>query len=103
MLGFLKKLFSGAEPVDFAELVKNGAKMIDVRSKAEFASGHAKGSVNIPLDQIASKASTLNKKDVIIVCCRSGNRSASAVRILNGKGFGQVYNAGPWTTLRNLK
>jgi len=102
MFGFLKKLF-GSEQVDLSTLVKAGAKMVDVRSKAEFASGRAKGSINIPLDEIGSKSTQFKKDEVIIVCCRSGNRSASAQRILKQKGFSQVYNAGPWTNLRNLK
>jgi phage shock protein E len=103
MFGILKKLFGQKESADLAQLVKQGAIMVDVRSKAEFDSGHAAGSINIPVDQIASKASRFKKSDVIIVCCRSGSRSAAAQRILRGKGYSSVYNAGPWTNLRNLK
>jgi len=102
MLKWFKSLFSRKLVVDFAQLIRDGAKVIDVRSKAEFASGHVKGSMNIPLDQIAAKTSRFGKNDVLIVCCRSGSRSASALRILKGKGYQNVYNAGAWMNLRNL-
>lgn len=102
MIGFFRRLLGGGTQVDFAELVRHGARIIDVRTKAEFSSGHARGSVNIPLDQLDAKAASLNKDAVIIVCCRSGSRSASAERILRSKGFRQVYNAGSWTTLRKI-
>ena len=45
MIEALKKLF-GINQVDLAPLIKNGASIIDVRSKAEFATGHAKGAIN---------------------------------------------------------
>jgi rhodanese-related sulfurtransferase len=36
-------------------LLKDGAQVVDVRSLAEFASGHAAGSVNIPLAEIGAR------------------------------------------------
>ena len=51
MLGFLKNLFGGTS-VDFKELVKNGAQIIDVRTPAEYNGGHIKGSKNIPLQSL---------------------------------------------------
>jgi phage shock protein E len=50
MLSLLKKLFSSAPAVDYKELVKGGAIILDVRSKGEYAGGHIKGSMNIPVD-----------------------------------------------------
>lgn len=103
MFEFLKSFFGGGDDADLSSLIRNGAKVIDVRSKAEFAAGHAKGSINIPLEHIASKSDSMNRNEVLIVCCRSGNRSASARRILREKGFKQVYNAGAWTNIRRVK
>jgi rhodanese-related sulfurtransferase len=94
MIAALKKLF-GITSVDLAKLIKEGALIIDVRSKGEFASGHAKGSINIPLEQIADNASKLKKHPNIITCCRSGNRSGMAKRTLEAKGL-NVTNGGTW-------
>lgn len=95
MLTLLKKIL-GLETVDLSELIKNGAVIVDVRSKGEFASGHVKGSINIPLEQIASNADKLKKHPHVIVCCRSGNRSGMAKRTLQSKGLNNVTNGGSW-------
>lgn len=95
MLSTIKKLF-GLDSVDLSGLIKNGAAIIDVRSKSEFASGHVKGSVNIPLEQIPASIEKLKKHDQIIVCCRSGNRSGQAKRVLESKGFRNITNGGSW-------
>ena len=95
MIEALKKLF-GITSVDLAQILKTGATIIDVRSKAEFATGHAKGAINIPLEQIGSNTEKLKKHSHIIVCCRSGNRSGMAQRTLKAKGFGNVTNGGSW-------
>ncbi|MFO0358771.1 MAG: rhodanese-like domain-containing protein [Sphingobacteriaceae bacterium] len=95
MLTLLKKIL-GLETVDLSELIKNGAVIVDVRSKGEFSSGHVKGSINIPLEQIASNADKLKKHSHVIVCCRSGNRSGMAKRTLQSKGLNNVTNGGSW-------
>lgn len=95
MFSIFKKIFSSQVP-DLAELIKNGAVIVDVRSKGEFVSGHAKGSINIPLEQIGASADKLKKYNNIIVCCRSGNRSGQAQRVLSSKGFKNVVNGGSW-------
>jgi rhodanese-related sulfurtransferase len=94
----IKKWLSGGSSVDYKELVGRGAVIVDVRSKGEYASGHIKGSINIPLDQLGSRISSLPKKP-IITCCASGMRSASARSLLQSKGFEEVYNGGGWSAL----
>ena len=81
------------------ELMKNGAVIVDVRSPAEFISGHVDGSVNIPLQQLAERAKELDPKKAILLCCASGSRSGVAISILKNKGFANVVNAGPWSNL----
>ncbi|MFY8186179.1 MAG: rhodanese-like domain-containing protein [Bacteroidia bacterium] len=95
MLSILKKLF-GTASVDLSQLIKEGAVIIDVRSKGEFSTGHAKGSINIPLEKIAADLEDLKKYNQIIVCCRSGNRSGAAKRTLEAKGFKNITNGGSW-------
>jgi len=99
MIETLKKLFGIAPKADFAELVKAGAIIIDVRTKGEYAGGHIRGSVNIPLDKLVSNLNKLKKNKDIITCCASGSRSASAKGILTSHGFTNVHNGGSWFSL----
>ncbi len=94
---FFKKIFG--TPTDFKALVQQGALIIDVRTPAEFKSGHLKASQNIPLDSIKTKAAELKKKGkTIITVCRSGSRSAMAKSMLKAAGL-EVINGGAWDSL----
>jgi rhodanese-related sulfurtransferase len=98
-MDFIKKLLGMKTKEDFKKMVEQGATIIDVRTPAEFQSGHPKGAKNIPLQNIESRIDEIKKmKQPIIVCCASGMRSASAKAILEKHGI-DVYNAGPWHTL----
>ncbi|PKR82037.1 sulfurtransferase [Brumimicrobium salinarum] len=99
-MGFLSRLFGGGPKIDFAELKRNGALILDVRTPQEFKGGHIKGSKNIPLQSLNNKLKGLKKNQVIITCCASGNRSGSAKSILKNAGF-EVYNGGGWRSLNN--
>jgi rhodanese-related sulfurtransferase len=99
MLSYFKKLFSPKPKVDYAQIIQNGAVILDVRTGEEFRAGHIKGAVNIPLQKLREQTSRLKKNKPIITCCRSGARSATAKSILQRHGF-EVYNGGSWTSLR---
>jgi rhodanese-related sulfurtransferase len=102
MLQILKNLFGLAPKVDYATLVKQGAVIIDVRSKSEYSGGHIRGSLNIPVDTLSNNLGKLKDKNKpIITCCASGMRSASAKNILRSNGFTEVYNGGGWSSLQN--
>jgi phage shock protein E len=102
MINRLKKLFGLGPKVDYTNLVKQGAIILDVRSKAEYLGGHIKGSTNIPVDTLRNNLSKLkDKNQPIITCCASGMRSASAKSILKSSGYSQVYNGGGWSSLKN--
>jgi rhodanese-related sulfurtransferase len=102
MINTLKKLFGIGPSVNYAELVKNGATILDVRSKNEYAGGHIQGSMNISVDTLRNNLGKLKDKNKpIITCCASGMRSASAKSILVANGFTQVYNGGGWSSLQN--
>jgi rhodanese-related sulfurtransferase len=81
------------------ELLKEGAQLVDVRSLAEFAGGHAAGSLNIPLAEIDQRISEFDSTRPVIVCCASGTRSALARRKLLSGGFDRVLNAGSWRNI----
>jgi phage shock protein E len=101
MINRLKKLFGLGPKVDYTNLVKQGAIILDVRSKAEYLGGHIKGSTNIPVDTLRNNLFKLkDKNQPIITCCASGMRSASAKSILKSSGYSQVYNGGGWTSLQ---
>ena len=102
MIDAIKNLFGMRPKNDYGELVKQGAIILDVRSKGEFAGGHIKGSINIPVDQLNNNLAKLKDKDKCIVCCcASGMRSGSAKRILESKGYNAVFNGGGWQNLQN--
>lgn len=101
MLGALKNLFGGGPKADLSELIRNGAQIIDVRSKEEYRGGHAKGSVNIPLNTLMSSLSKIKKDKPVITCCASGMRSANAKRILQSNGFSEVHNGGSWQSVQS--
>lgn len=100
LLKMLQQLFGTAPIANFKELNAKGAQIIDVRTPGEFNSGHIKGAVNIPLDSLSHQLSKLKKDSVVITCCASGMRSASAKQILLSHGFPEVHNGGGWTGLQ---
>jgi hypothetical protein len=71
-MGILSSLFGKKKSVDFAELISQGAQIIDVRTPSEYSNGHLKASKNIPLDRLASSVSKINKNKPVITCCASG-------------------------------
>lgn len=101
MIDLLKKLFGFGPPVDFANLIKQGATLVDVRTPGEYATGHIKGSVNIPLQQLETRLTKIPVHRPVITCCASGMRSASAMKILKSHGYSEVYNGGGWISLQN--
>ena len=89
-----------------AELVKEalaeGAIIVDVRTPQEYNEGHITGSLNIPVNQIEARVSTLKKKDkTIILCCKSGGRAGQAKNILEKNGI-KAVNGGSWGGLNYL-
>lgn len=101
MLNFFKKLFIKDNSAMLQALEK-GAVIIDVRNPSEFRQGHIQGSKNIPVNEIRSKVEMIRKwnKPVITVCL-SGGRSAAAKSVLASAGI-EVYNGGPWYSLRKV-
>ncbi len=93
---------SGGDNTQLLNAIKEGAYLIDVRTPAEFAGGHVKGSVNIPLDKVQQQLSKFNDKKNIVVFCRSGMRSSQAKGILENNGIKNVINGGTWHKVNQL-
>lgn len=102
MFSTLKSMFGLGTQPDYSTMVKEGALILDVRSKGEFSSGHIKNAINIPVDQLSSQLVKLkDKNQCIICCCASGMRSGNAKRILESNGYTTVYNGGGWSSLQH--
>ena len=77
-------------------VIKSGeATIIDVRTPAEFSSGHVKGSINIPLQKIPGRLNELKSMQKIVLCCASGNRSGQATAFLKQNSI-DCENGGSW-------
>jgi phage shock protein E len=79
---------------EFKNKIKQGAVIIDVRSKQEYNEGHLQGSINIPdheIDKIIEKKIP-NKSQLTILYCQSGYRSKNAYFKMKKKGYLNVYN-----------
>jgi phage shock protein E len=101
MLNFLRTVFGSTGNNKLKQVLAQGAVVIDVRSPNEFATGHARGAVNIPLDQLKSKIVQLKSyQKPIVLCCATGMRSSQARLILLEQGITHMFDAGSW---RNLK
>ena len=77
------------------QISKNDVLLFDVRTMAEFNSGHLKGSVNIDFydeklfDKFFNK---VEKSEPIYIYCRSGNRSQKSSEQLKELGFVKIYD-----------
>lgn len=103
MFDFIKKMFNNEADETLVQAIQNGAFLVDVRSPQEYAEGHVKGSVNIPVGDIMNYLSKFKGKENIVVFCRSGNRSSMAKSILEAKGFQNVINGGTWQEVNAIK
>ena len=68
--------------------------VIDVRTEAEWNTGHLEGALNIEWQEILKISSDIKKDEEIFLYCRSGNRSGKATKILLEAGYVNAKNAG---------
>jgi rhodanese-related sulfurtransferase len=87
----LKKAFSKpyktVSVAEAKELLASGAALIDVRSAQEWRSGRAPQAKHVPLDRLQASTAVIHTTRPVIAMCQSGVRSASAARLLAGKGY----------------
>ncbi len=89
-------LFTRQSSHDGRKRVAEGAVLLDVRTREEFAGGHVEGALNIPVQELASRLHEVRKGAAVVVYCRSGGRSATAAQILRAQGH-DVLDIGPMT------
>ena len=71
--------------------------ILDVREQDEYDSGHIPGAVLLPVGTIdeTTAAEVIPEKDaMVLVYCRSGNRSKTASSTLAGLGYTNIYEFG---------
>ena len=68
--------------------------VIDVRTEAEWKTGHLEGALHIEWQDIVKIPSDIQKDEEIYLYCRSGNRSGKATKILLEAGYINAKNAG---------
>ena len=67
--------------------------LVDVRTPEEYAQGHIKASVLVPVQVLPEQLEKLpNKDELLYIYCRRGIRGANAVRILRESGYTNVHN-----------
>jgi NADPH-dependent 2,4-dienoyl-CoA reductase/sulfur reductase-like enzyme/rhodanese-related sulfurtransferase len=78
-----------------------GTVLVDVRSPAEFRSGHLPGALNIPHTQLRGRLAEIPAGRPLLVYCASGLRSYLALRVLRQAGWADVRSlSGGLATLR---
>jgi rhodanese-related sulfurtransferase len=76
--------------------------VIDVRRETEFADGHVRGAVNIPVSELTDPATMANIEDThnIYVHCAGGYRSIIASSMLKRQGIHNLRNiTGGWKSI----
>lgn len=74
------------------DVVAKGARLIDVRTPAEFAGGHIDGAENVPIDTVPTASGGWDKTAAVALYCATGARSLNAYEYLKAQGFTHVYN-----------
>lgn len=81
---------------DFISKYKSSpnAILIDVRTPAEFNSGHIPDAINIDYENsnFKDEVKKLDPSKEYFVYCRSGNRSSKAIPIMNSAGINNTYD-----------
>lgn len=74
----------------------DGVIVIDVRTPEEYAAGNLEGAKLLDFNggQFAAELSSLDPDAEYLVYCRSGNRSAQAISLMQAEGFEKVTNLG---------
>ena len=83
---------------DVKELLKDKAVLLDVRPRQEFASGHLRAAINIPIDELRDRLSELPRDRQIITYCRGEYClfANEAAELLRANGFNVARLEGGW-------
>jgi rhodanese-related sulfurtransferase len=85
---------AGIDPRRFAQLLADGATLVDVRRPYEFEGGRLAGAQNIEMNELTAAADSLPRDRPLLFYCRRGNRSAMAAEAFRQAGFDAHHLAG---------
>ncbi|MFH2020073.1 MAG: rhodanese-like domain-containing protein [archaeon] len=82
--------------------LKDPVIILDVREPFELSSGKIPGSINIPIKEVPERLNEIDKDKLIVVYCRSGNRSAYVTKFLIEKGYNAKNLEGGYNEWKKL-
>jgi NADPH-dependent 2,4-dienoyl-CoA reductase/sulfur reductase-like enzyme/rhodanese-related sulfurtransferase len=88
----------GLSPLAQWDSIGDDAVLIDVREPAEFAAGHARDAISIPLHTLRSRMDEIPDDHPVLVYCGVGQRGHYAARIVRQHGLDARNLSGGWTT-----
>ncbi len=104
--GYLKFLFDAPQNTGYTSITPQRAKelmdagnafVVDVREEYEYQEGHIPGAISLPLSGMTVESGeeiTEDQESVILIYCRSGNRSKTAASYFAEMGYTNVYEFG---------
>jgi rhodanese-related sulfurtransferase len=80
--------------------------VLDVRRETEFADGHVKDAINLPLQEMTDPGNLalIEERHNLYVHCGGGYRSIIAASLLKRQGFHNLRNvSGGWSKIKDQK
>ncbi len=88
VFSFFRRSTPEIDVEELDELLRaGGARVLDVREGWEYARGHIRGSLHIPLGQLGARVGKVPRNKRVLVICQSGNRSRTATDFLLAQGY----------------
>jgi len=82
--------------VTLAEVLRNynsqEVLLFDLRTRREYEEYHVPGSILLPLEELETRYKEIPKNKTVYLICRTGNRTAQAMRYLLTRGYRKTYN-----------
>ena len=82
--------------VTLAEVLRNynsqDVLLFDLRTRREYEDYHVPGSILLPLEELETRYKEIPKNKTVYLICRTGNRTAQALRYLLTRGYRKAYN-----------
>ena len=102
IFGYTRMILKGRSTGKLKDILPK-AKIIDVRTAAEFKEARFPGAVNIPVDRLSKSAKKLgDPSEPVVVYCASGSRARQAARALRMMGYRKVHVGGTLASMNKL-